>query len=161
MYTLGELTIGGGVRWVATKVLGRTRCRVEAWWALRTAEMRWHALGLLRLLWRRREARTALGSTASHYAAEQITRTVADLGWLRSRRAAVLGVLAGAAAGFQVALEMRNPLLVPEVWSAIRRHMRWRVWGERDLLCFHLVVLLLEVVDLAADHLDLLDMAGD
>jgi hypothetical protein len=30
-----------------------------------------------------------------------------------------------------------------------------------DLLCFHLVVLLLKGVDLAADHLNLLDMASD
>jgi hypothetical protein len=33
-------------------------------------------------------------------------------------------------------------------------------WNE-DLLCFHLVVLLLERVDFAADHLNLLNMAGD
>lgn len=41
--------------------------------------------------------------------------------------------------------------------------MRWdgSCGVEWDLLGLHLVVLLLEVVDLAADHLNLLDMAGD
>jgi hypothetical protein len=32
---------------------------------------------------------------------------------------------------------------------------------RKNLLCFHLVVLLLERVDFAADQLDLLDMAGN
>lgn len=136
-----RISIGGWVGWVATKVLGRSRRRVEAWWTLRTAaEVWWHTLRLLGLLGRRRKTGAALGSAAGHYAAEEIAGTVADLRWLRSRRAAVLGILAGAAAGFQIALKMRNPLLV---------------------LGLHLVVLLLEVVDLAADHLNLLDMAGD
>lgn len=118
-----ELTIDGRIGRVATKVLGRSRRRVEAWWTLGTAEMGWHTLGLLRLLRRRRKTRTALSSTASHYATEEIAGAVADLGWLRLGRATVLRVLAGTAAGFQVALEMRDPLLVSEAWLAIHRHM--------------------------------------
>jgi hypothetical protein len=45
--------------------------------------------------------------------------------------------------------------------SGARRQARLKKYRTSDLLCFHLVVLLLERVDFAADHLDLLDMAGD
>jgi hypothetical protein len=45
--------------------------------------------------------------------------------------------------------------------SGARRQARLEAYRTSDLLCFHLVVLLLERVDFAADHLDLLDMAGD
>jgi hypothetical protein len=81
---------------------------------------------------------------------------MADGGRLWLGRAVVLRVLAGAAAGFEFALELCDPVLVSVLLASCKF-----IWEQRCLLDFHLVVLLLERVDLAADQLDLLDMAAN
>jgi hypothetical protein len=105
---------------------------------------------------------------------------MADLGRLRLGRAVVLGTLAGTAAGLYFALKLRDSVLVSNLQSVndlgFERRLLdahsdkcWdRPWthsgvaaGEEDLLGFHLVVLLLERVDLAANQLNFLDMAAD
>jgi hypothetical protein len=97
-------------------VLGRARRRVEAWWPLRTGtQMRRHALWLLRLLWRGRQSRAALGRTASHDATEEVAGPMADLRWLRLGGAVVLRALAGTTARLDFALELRDPVLVPVI----------------------------------------------
>jgi hypothetical protein len=109
-------------RWtllVAAKVLWWARSRVESGRALGTSQLRRHAMALGRLLWGRCQSRATLGSTACHYAAEQVTRSMANLRWLRLRGAVVLRALTGAAASFKFALELGDALLV---------------------FCFHLVV---------------------
>ena len=86
-------------RWswlVATKVLRRSRRRIEAWWTL-GPEVRWHTLRLLGLLWRGSQTRPALGCTASHYSTKQVAGSMTDLGRLGLRWTAVL---ARATAGF-------------------------------------------------------------
>ena len=102
-----------------------------------------HALGLLRLLWRGRETRSALGSTTGHDPAKEIAGSVANLRGLRLRRTVMLRVLAGAAASLDFALQLGDAILVPA--EAMRTGV---VCGRgvrgADLLCLHLVVLLLE-----------------
>jgi hypothetical protein len=61
-------------------------------------------MALGRFLGRRSQSRAALRSAASHYAAKEVARSMADLGRLGLRRAVVLRVLAGAAASFDFAL---------------------------------------------------------
>lgn len=73
--------------------------------------MWWHTLGLLRLLWRRRQPWTTLCSASGHDAAKQVAGSMADLRGLRLG-GAVLRVLAGTAAGLDLALELRNPVFV-------------------------------------------------
>ena len=68
----------------------------------------------------------------------------------------VLRVLAGAAAGLEFALQTRDLLFVP---GGGCHYGLWRWWsGVGDLLGLDLDVLLLQGVDLAADHLNLLDV---
>jgi hypothetical protein len=105
-----------GATWlVSTKVLRRTGSRVEAWWALGT-QVRRHALRLLGLLRRRRKTGTALGGTASHYSTEEVARSMTDLRRLGLGRA--VRVLAGATAGLDFALELRNAVLVSR-WRSV------------------------------------------
>lgn len=71
-------TVHRGRRAITAEVLRRARSRIETWWSLgSSAQMRREAARLLRLLWRRRQARAAL-IVASHDAAEQIARSMAD-----------------------------------------------------------------------------------
>lgn len=114
------LTINRWTLLVATKVLWRTRSRVQSWGALGSSQLWRHAMALGRLLWRRRQSRTTLGSTACHYAAEQVTRPVADLRRLRLRGAVVLRVLAGAAASLEFALQLGDALLVSSTGVSIQ-----------------------------------------
>jgi hypothetical protein len=132
------------------------RCGVEAGRALGT-QVRWHALRLLRLLRGRRQPGATLSSASGHDTAEEVARAMANRGRLWLRRAVVLRVLAGAAAGLEFALELCDPVLV----SVFYEYVAWPCRSRRCLLYFHLVVLLLERVDLAADQLDLLDMAAN
>lgn len=131
---------------------------------------------LRRLLWRRGQARATLGSAACHYTTEQVARTVADLGRLRLRGTVVLRVLAGTAAGLELAFQLGDALFVPAIKVSIGKSAR-RYATEiffqagiptmrcganmRCLLCFHLVVGLLERVDFSADQFDLLDVTAD
>jgi hypothetical protein len=125
-------------------------------------------MALRRLLWRRRQSRATLSSTTCHYAAEQVARSVTDLGRLRLRWAVVLRVLAGAAAGFKFALQLGNSLLISAIKVSVRSvacqklavvfRGRW-IWTR--LLCFYLVVRLLKRVNLAADQFNLLNMTGN
>jgi hypothetical protein len=71
----------------------------------------WHALGLLRLLWRRSKTWTTLSSASGHDTTEQVAGSMANLGGLRLG-GAVLRVLARTATGLDFALELRNPVLV-------------------------------------------------
>jgi hypothetical protein len=102
--------------------------------------MRWHALGLLRLLGRRRESRTALSSAASHDSTKQIPWSMAYLRGLGLRGAAVVGVLAGSTTCLEFALKLGDPVFIFRL---------------------DLIVLLLKGVDLAADQFNFLDMAGN
>jgi hypothetical protein len=102
-------------RLISTKVLGRTRCRVETWGTLRT-QVRRHTLRLLRLLRRRCQTGATLSGTASHDSTEEVARSMANLRRLGLRRA--MRVLAGATAGFYFALELRNAVLVSR-WQSV------------------------------------------
>lgn len=72
-----------------------------------------HALGLLGLLWRRRETGAALGSAAGHDTAKEVARPVANLWGLGLGRAMVLRVLAWAAAGLDFTFKLGYAVLVP------------------------------------------------
>lgn len=115
-----KLTIYRWTLLVAAKVLWWARSRVESGWALGTSQLRRHAMALGRLLWGRCQSRATLGSTACHYAAEQVTRSMANLRWLRLRGAVVLRALTGAAASFKFALELGDALLVSTVQVSIK-----------------------------------------
>lgn len=62
---------------------------IETWRTLWT-QVWWHALRLLRLLWRRRQTRATLSRTASHDSSEKIAGAMADCWGLRLGRAAVM-----------------------------------------------------------------------
>ena len=153
---------------------------VEPWGSLRaTAQVRRKTSGLLRLLRRRRQTWAAL-VVAGHDAAEQIARPVSNRWRRRLRGAMVLRVLAGATAGLEFALQTGDLLLVPAT-ACQCPSSEDRCWDglvspcgeDMARLCnkaaispvggnslrLDLDVLLLQGVDLAADHLNLLDMA--
>jgi hypothetical protein len=115
-----KLTIYRWALLVATKVLWWSRSRVQSWWALGSPQLWWHAVALGRLLWRRRQSRAALRSTACHYAAEQVARSMANLRRLRLRWAVMLRVLAGAATSFEFALQLGDALLVSTMQVSIQ-----------------------------------------
>ena len=64
----------------------------------------------------RGKARAALVGAASHYAAEEVAGSMADLGRLRLRGAVVVGALAGAAALLDFALELSDAVFIPAPW---------------------------------------------
>ena len=112
----------------------------------------------------RGKARAALVGAASHYAAEEIAGSMADLGRLRLRGAVVVGALAGAAALLDFALELSNAVFIPAPWLGAALSLEWKRKRKRHggrVLGLHLVMLVLEIVDLATDKLDLLDVAAD
>jgi hypothetical protein len=61
----------------------------------------------------RGKAGATLVGAASHYAAEEVARSMADLGRLRLRGAVVVRALAGAAALLDFALELSDAVFVP------------------------------------------------
>jgi hypothetical protein len=128
-------------RLVPTEVLWRAWRRVEPRRTLRATTKLWrHPVRRIAVLRRRSESRTTLVGAASHYAAEEIAGSVANLGRLRLRGAVVVRALAGATALLKFALELGDSVLV---------------------LGLHLVVLVLERVHFAADQLNLLDVTSD
>lgn len=99
-----KLTVDGWAGLVATKMLWWAWGRVQSWWALRAAELWWHAMSLWWFLWRRCQSRATLGSATRHDAAKEVAGSMANLWWLRLRRAVVLRVLAGSAASLNFTL---------------------------------------------------------
>jgi hypothetical protein len=109
-----ELTVCRRARRVPTKVLWRARRRIQTWRALRSTSQVWrHALRRIAVLRGRGKAGAALVGAASHYAAEEVARSMADLGRLRLRGAVVVRALAGAAALLDFALELSDAVFVP------------------------------------------------
>lgn len=131
-------------------------------------QVRGQALGLRRLLGRRGESRGAL-SAAGHDLAKEVAGAVPDRGRLRRRGAVVRGVAGGAGAlgdaHVELALQAVEAFLVAVDLSRVARQKVLLCQGdERDLLSSLLLegdVLLLELVDLLADELHLLDLCGD
>lgn len=154
-----KLTISRRARWVPTEVLWRARRRVKTWRALRSASKLWrHTVWRIAVLRRRSEAWAALVGAASHYAAEEIARSMTDLRRLRLRGTMVVRALTGATALLELTFELRDSVFVPVPLvnnKLLFRPLQLRVLG------LHLVVLVLERVDFAADELDLLDVTGD
>ena len=109
-----ELTVCRRARRVPTKVLWRARRRIQTWRALRSTSQVWrHALRRIAVLRGRGKAGAALVGAASHYAAKEIARSMADLGRLRLRGAVVVRALARAAALLDFALELSDAVFVP------------------------------------------------
>ena len=158
-----ELTVCRRARRVPTKVLWRARRRIQTWRALRsTSQLGGHAMGRIAVLRRRGKAGAALVGAASHYAAEEVAGSMADLGRLWLRGAVVVRALAGAAALLDLALELSDAVFIPAPrlgGGSLAGTGRARHGGR--VLGLHLVVLALERVDLATDKLDLIDVAGN